>query len=140
VAAPRVALLVLGATVVTAAGCGGGAQDAIAAAMQTFDHAVADHHYARACAQLTKAGREELASQSRRGCAGALRGDFRQVGRKQRKLVDRALRNATIGDIKVDGNMATATLRLNYGSKKGTEHVHFIKEDGAWQIRRNPTG
>jgi hypothetical protein len=115
------------------AACGGSSssdEKAVKHAVKTFYNALADKDGKKACDSISKKGKQRISS------AGS------RIGQKQScsQVLGLVLsfgggalqqaRNVKVGDVKIDGGKASATVSL--GSRKSP--VDLVKEDADWKL------
>ena len=132
-----VATLLLLAVSAIASGCTSD-EDKIRHVVQDYNAAVGDGDGTKACALLTKRGREivhalaleELLSDRTSGCESTIDalGDFKE-GSEIKEL-----ESAKIGDVRIRGTAAKAELR----SAEGLATAQLKQQDGEWRVDYPP--
>jgi len=132
------ALALCAALAAGACGQDEGEADAARAAARQYFAAIAAGQAGRACRLLTDEVRRRFVARvaaitSAPGCERALE---TQLAGRGGNLVRRVARAARVGDVKVDGDTATAKLSSNAQEVD----VRLRRQDGAWRVDQPPDG
>lgn len=113
------------------AGCGGGAQDQISATVKDFYSGLLSNDGKKSCDQLDAKTQQAVQRSIRASSCGAAIGRLSKV--LPSSLKDR-IKKATVTNIKVNGDHATATVKG--GGQSGS--VALTKQGGDWKISNFP--
>ena len=125
------------AVAVMVAGCGASAEDRAASTVHGYLDAFVAGDGAKACSLMASTTRAEFVARAQRDmktsdCGVAIDRIHNQTGPR----VLRALKNAKVSHVKVQGDSATA--RITSGSS--TTVTTLLKEHGSWRIAATPGG
>ena len=128
-AATAIVVAVLAVAGLTA--CGNDDEEQVKSTVQDFVSAVNDRDFDKVCDLFTETTRTQLERGGRK-CPQALSSSVTQ---KRRNV------KATVQEVKVDGDKASATATIDSDGKKLTDQkLDLEKEDGDWKIAFGPGG
>jgi hypothetical protein len=124
--ARAVVAVLVAALAVAATGCGKSEEDKAKSAVEDYLEAVSNGDGDKACGLVTAATKKKIEQSAKRPCPQT----FSSLNQGPGKAVLEAFKDAKVEGVKVDGDKATADIKLRQLSQK----TNLRKEDGDWKL------